>query len=46
MLDPDRFGELVAVNRGMDVKAFQSPEEALHWLGVTGNGGPTPEPAA
>jgi hypothetical protein len=47
--DPERFGETVALNRGMDVKTFQSPEEALNWLGIaptnkpeSGNGeGPT-----
>jgi len=32
VLDPDRFGETVAVNRGMLVKAFDNPEEALAWL--------------
>ena len=32
MLDPERFGETVAVNRGMDVKAFDNPDEALRWL--------------
>jgi len=30
--DPERFGETVALNRGMDVKTFLSPEEALDWL--------------
>ena len=34
VLDPSRFGETVAVNRGMVVKAFDNPEEALQWLGV------------
>jgi hypothetical protein len=32
VLDPDKFGETVAVNRGMLVKAFDNPEEALAWL--------------
>jgi hypothetical protein len=32
MLDPMRFGETVAVNRFMNVKAFDNPEEALKWL--------------
>lgn len=32
VLDPERFGETVAANRGMDVKAFDNPEEALAWL--------------
>ena len=27
--DPDRFGETVAVNRGMDVKTFEDKNEAL-----------------
>ena len=34
VLDPQRFGETVAVNRGMLVKAFDSPEDALQWLGI------------
>jgi hypothetical protein len=34
VLDPTRFGETVAVNRGMVVKAFDSPEDALRWLGI------------
>jgi hypothetical protein len=34
LLDPKRFGETVAVNRGMHVKAFESPEEAVLWLGI------------
>lgn len=32
VLDPQRFGETVAVNRGMVVRAFESREEALAWL--------------
>jgi hypothetical protein len=32
VLDPQKFGETVAVNRGMLVKVFDSLEEALHWL--------------
>jgi hypothetical protein len=32
VLDPHRFGETVAVNRGMWVRAFDSFEEALEWL--------------
>jgi len=32
VLDPKRFGETVAVNRCMNVKAFENPEEALKWL--------------
>jgi hypothetical protein len=30
--DPARYGETVAVNRGMNVKVFETPEEALEWL--------------
>jgi len=29
---PARLGELVAVNRGMNVKTFENPEEAIEWL--------------
>jgi hypothetical protein len=34
VLDPERFGETVAVNRGVNVKVFEDPEEARRWLGV------------
>ena len=34
VLDPKRFGENVAANRGMIVKAFGSRTEALQWLGA------------
>ena len=30
--DPRRLGETVAVNRGMNVKVFEAPEDALKWL--------------
>lgn len=40
ILDPKRFGENVAVNRGMCVKVFDTPEEALQWLGITSAGKP------
>jgi len=33
VLDPRRLGEVVAANRGMCVKAFDNPAEALQWLG-------------
>jgi hypothetical protein len=33
--DPLRYGETVAVNRGMSVKTFETPEEAFEWLGLT-----------
>jgi len=32
MLDPNRFGETVAVNRGMVIKVFDNSAEALVWL--------------
>ncbi len=32
VLDPKKFGETVAVNRGMHVRAFDNLEEALRWL--------------
>jgi hypothetical protein len=35
VLDPQRFGETVAVNRGMWVKVFANPEDALGWLRCT-----------
>jgi len=42
VLDPQRFGETVAVNRGMWVKAFDNLEDALGWLGVTQANKPDP----
>jgi hypothetical protein len=30
--DPQRYGETVAVNRGMIVKTFETREEAFKWL--------------
>jgi hypothetical protein len=35
LIDPERFGETVAVNRGANVKVSERLEEALSWLGVT-----------
>jgi hypothetical protein len=32
--DPGRFGENVAVNRGMHVKTFDNLQDALVWLGI------------
>ena len=32
VLDPKRFGELVALNRGMPVRAFDNPDDAVSWL--------------
>ena len=40
--DPHRFGETVAVNRGMIVKTFETPQEAFEWLKLT----PAKKPAA
>ena len=34
VLDTRRFGETVAVNRGMLVKTFDNPQDALGWLGI------------
>ena len=34
VLDTQRFGETVAVNRGMFVKTFDNLQDALGWLGV------------
>lgn len=34
VLDPGRFGETVAINRGMIVKAFANLDGAHEWLGV------------
>jgi hypothetical protein len=42
ILDPRRFGENVAANRGMHVKAFDNLEDAMEWLGV----GPSNKPDA
>jgi hypothetical protein len=34
VLDPGRLGETVATNRGMFVKVFDNPEDALGWLEI------------
>jgi hypothetical protein len=34
MVDRGRFGETVAVNRGLKVKVTESLEEALRWLEI------------
>jgi hypothetical protein len=34
VLDPAKFGETVAVNRGMFVKTFDNLEDALGWLEI------------
>ena len=36
VLDPERFGETVAVNRGMLLKVFDNVEDALAWLATPG----------
>jgi hypothetical protein len=33
--DPERFGENVMVNRGMNAKSFENLEEAFEWLELT-----------
>ena len=33
--DPRRYGETVAINRGMNVRTFETLEEASEWLGFT-----------
>jgi hypothetical protein len=33
VLDPKRFGETVALNRGMNVKTFHNLNDALRWFG-------------
>jgi hypothetical protein len=33
--DPRRFGETVALNRGMHIKVFAALEEAVEWLSLT-----------
>jgi hypothetical protein len=38
VLDPNRFGETVASNRGMIIKVFDNREEALQWLEVDSAG--------
>lgn len=35
LVDPDRFGETVAVNRGARLKVSERVDEALAWLGVS-----------
>ena len=32
--DPRKFGETVAVNRGMNVKVFENLKDAFAWLGL------------
>jgi len=34
VLDPKKFGETVAANRGMLIRVFDNLEEALEWLAI------------
>jgi hypothetical protein len=38
LVDPNRFGETVALNRGAKLKVSERLDEALAWLGVTAEG--------
>jgi len=38
LIDPNRFGETVALNRGAKVKVSERLDEALAWLGVSPEG--------
>ena len=40
MRDPGKFGETVAVNRGMNMKVFDNPDDAFEWLGISPAGKP------
>jgi hypothetical protein len=42
MLDPGRFGETVAVNRGMRVRVCDSLDDACDWLGIASANLPDP----
>jgi hypothetical protein len=39
LVDPNRFGELVATNRGVRMKTVEQMEDALNWLGDTARAG-------
>ncbi|MES2921635.1 MAG: hypothetical protein V4819_08815 [Verrucomicrobiota bacterium] len=41
--DPQRFGENVAVNRGMLVKTFDNLQDALEWLEILPANQPDPD---
>jgi hypothetical protein len=34
LVDPDKFEEVVATNRGLDLKVFTDIQKAYVWLGV------------
>ena len=36
LVDPNRFGELVATNRGVQMKTVEEMEDAVRWLGERG----------
>ena len=38
LIDPQRFGETVAVNRGAKFKESEHLDEVLSWLGISANG--------
>jgi hypothetical protein len=40
IVDPNRFGETVARNRGLNVFVFTDTEQAIQWLSGTGSGQP------
>ena len=40
VLDPRRFGETVAMNRGMLVKAFDNIDDARRWLEIAASANP------
>jgi hypothetical protein len=42
VLDPERFGETVAMNRGMRVRAFDNFKDACGWLGIASANPPEP----
>jgi hypothetical protein len=35
VLDPERFGETVALNRGMLIRVFDNLDDAVRWLAAT-----------
>jgi hypothetical protein len=39
MIHPERFGELVARNRGADARVFTDQDAALAWIRGRGQGG-------
>jgi hypothetical protein len=39
LIDPNRFGETVALNRGAKLKVSERLDEALAWLGISAEAG-------